>query len=239
MISVNVSRVREAVRDGRTWRTGIFKTPVSGSVRIGRLGLEGDEQGDQKHHGGVDQAVYAYTTGNYAHWRQELRRDDLPHGQFGENLTLEGLDPEDGGIAEDAVCIGDVFRFGGGAPSGGSLGDHGGGAVLQVSAPRAPCATLAMAMGDKEFVKAFLASGRIGFYLRVLQEGVVAAGDTVERVSVDPARLSVREATNLMYFGRHDVAGAARAAGVSALKAGWREKFAERAGGSRQHGKPR
>src|SRR5262249_50124324 len=118
LLSVNVSRPREVLHDGRVVRTGIFKEPVAGRVLVRRLNLDGDAQADLTVHGGLHKAVYVYPFEHYAFWAQELGRDDFAFGQFGENLTTEGL-------LEDAVHVGDVFRVGG--------------ALVQVSQPRVPC----------------------------------------------------------------------------------------------------
>lgn len=203
--SINVSSLRSAEVGGQTVQTGIFKKPVAGDVRVHSLGLEGDEQGDKKSHGGAHMAVYAYTAENYAHWRNELGQPELPFGKLGENLTIEGLD-------EATVCIGDRFRVGREVE-------------LEVSVPRAPCATLAMVMGDAEFPKRFLASLRLGFYLRVVREGVIRAGDAVERVHSDPARLSIAEVARLMFFDKENKVAIARAAVVEALSPKWRDRF--------------
>ncbi len=206
VISVNVSPVRKVEHNGRAVFTGIFKTPVSGAVVARKLGLEGDGQAEECH-GGVDMALYAFAREHYDFWKAELKREDLGPGKFGENLTVEGM-PETG------VCIGDRFRIGE--------------VEVEVSVPRAPCTKLAMAMGDAGFPKAFLATCNVGFYLRVVREGRVSAGDVIERVHADAARLSIQEVTRLMFFDVKNVKGAKKAAGVAALAEGWRKKFASR-----------
>ena len=172
LLSVNVARPRTVPLRGRTVSTAIFKEPVLFRVRVGRLNVEGDRQADLRVHGGPDQAVYAYDLSGYEHWRRELSRD-LPFGQFGENLTVSGL-------PETEVSIGDVYRVGG--------------ALLQVTRPRVPCAKLAMRMERPDFGKAFLASGRTGFYLRVLEEGEIGAGDPIERTAANPQHVTVASA---------------------------------------------
>lgn len=150
--------------------SGIRKLPAAGRVTVRRLGLAGDGQGNPEVHGGPDKAVYVYSLDHYAPWSRELGRSDLAPGIFGENLTVEGM-------VETAVKIGDIYRFGT--------------AVLQVTKPRAPCYKLVARMGLPDFQRTFLASGRVGFYCRVLEEGDVAAGDPVERVSTPPDALTV------------------------------------------------
>lgn len=157
LISVNTGKAR-MIDDGRSaFQTGIFKEPVPGPVQVTAEGLVGDSICDAKHHGGVDQAVYVYGSADYDWWAAELGRTLAP-GTFGENLTIDGL-------ASAALSIGDRICVGS--------------AVLQVTAPRAPCRTLAARMGDPAFVKRFRQAERPGFYCRVLQEGWVQAGDAV------------------------------------------------------------
>jgi MOSC domain-containing protein YiiM len=213
LLSVNVSLPKLVAHDGGMVLTGIFKEPVAGRVRMRTLNLDGDRQADLRVHGGVHKAVYAYPFEHYDHWRRELRRDDLRHGQFGENLTVEGL-------LEDEVHVGDVLRVGN--------------AVVQVSQPRTPCFKLGIKMGTQRFLKPFLRSGRIGFYLRVLEEGDVGEGDAIERVRSDPERLSIREVSRILYLDPEDLDGARRALRVEALSPTWRNSFAERLARARQ-----
>ena len=171
VLSVNVGRPR-AMRFGeRAVRTAIDKEPVLHRVRVGRTNLEGDRQADLRVHGGPDKAVYAYDLSGYAHFRRELATE-LPFGRFGENLSV-------GGLPETEVRLDDVYRVGT--------------ALLQVSQPRSPCFKLALRMGRPDFPTLFLESGRTGFYLRVLEEGDVGAGDAVALVDRDPRALTVLE----------------------------------------------
>ena len=158
VLSVNVAAPREIIANGKSVRTAIFKAPVDGRVALRRLGLEGDDQADKRVHGGLDQAVYAYDHSYYQQWQESLGRTDFEYGQFGENLTVKGL-------LDNEVCIGDVLSIGT--------------AEVQVSHPRTPCFKLGLKMGDPTFVKAFLESCCVGFYLRVLEEGEVPAGDEI------------------------------------------------------------
>src|SRR5262245_18920406 len=177
LVSDQSGRAREIEFRGRRVRTGIFKEPVLFRVRAGRLGLDGDVQADRRVHGGPEMAVYAYDLSGYAHWRRELG-EDFPFGQFGENLTVEG-------IAETEVRVDDVYRIGG--------------ALLQVSKPRSPCFKLALRMERPAFPRMFLESGRTGFYLRVLEEGDLGAGDPVKLVSRDPGALTVDQTVRRDY----------------------------------------
>lgn len=207
LLSVNVSRPREILHNGRVVRTGIFKEPVPGRVMLRTLNLDGDGQADLTNHGGLHRAVYAYPNENYGYWQRELGRDDLVFGQFGENFTVSGT-------TEDDARIGDVFRVGG--------------ALVQVSQPRPPCFKLGIKMGMPGFLKPFLASGRVGFYLRVLEEGEVGAGDAFELVESDQGRMTVREVSDLLFFEPDNLEGTRRALGIDALSPGWRESFEER-----------
>jgi MOSC domain-containing protein YiiM len=206
LVSVNVSLPRLVEFRGQAVSTSIFKEPVGRRVLVRRLSLEGDWQADLQSHGGLNKAVYAYPLEHYARWSEELGRDDLRPGQFGENLTLEGL-------TEETVRLGDVFRVGT--------------ALLRVTQPRYPCFKLGIKMGDPRFPRRFLASGRTGFYLRVFEEGEVGAGDTLELVE-QPDALTVRALWHLVLVDKGDVEGARRALRCPTLGREWREPLEER-----------
>jgi MOSC domain-containing protein YiiM len=207
LLSVNVSQPTEIAHGRGTVSTGIFKEPVAGRIMLRALNLDGDGQADLANHGGIHRAAYAYSIENYDYWRRELGRADLGFGQFGENFTVRGM-------VEDDVHIGDVFR----------VGD----ALVEVTQPRPPCFKLGIKMGMARFPKLFLASGRVGFYLRVLEEGEVGAGDVFERVESDPERVTVREMSHLLFFDPENLEGAKRALRIRALSPGWRGSFEER-----------
>lgn len=206
LLSVNVGLPREVSWKGRRVLTGIFKEPVSGSVRVGVTKLDGDGQADLSVHGGAWKAVYAYPSEHYAYWREELPDADLSMGAFGENLTTAGLD--------ESVGIGDVFDIGG--------------ARLAVTEPRFPCAKLAMRFALPDMPKRFLASRRSGFYLRVVREGELAAGDAIELVERGTDRLTVADVVELYAGERDDPEMLQRAVGARALRPEWRERFADR-----------
>jgi MOSC domain-containing protein YiiM len=209
VISVNVGQPRPVQWNGRTILTGIFKSPVAGRVRMRTLNLDGDRQADLSVHGGPDKAVYVYPSEHYDFWREELPGTDLPWGAFGENLTSEGWE-------EYEVHIGDRFRIGT--------------AEVVVTQPRMPCFKLGIKLGREDIVPRFLESGRPGFYLRVLEEGEVGAGDAMERIQEDPHRITVVDVVRL-YLDRDGSAGRdllERAVGVEALSPAWREGFARR-----------
>jgi MOSC domain-containing protein YiiM len=172
VISVNVGRPREIQVDDEVVRTSIFKSPVAGTVHVGRVNLEGDEQSDLTVHGGVRKAVYVYPSEHYAFWRAELPGVDLPWGAFGENLTTEGL-------LEEAVAPGDRLRIGA--------------AEFVVTQPRTPCYKLAIRLQRADIIKRFLNSGRSGFYLSVAKEGSLAAGNPIAILSHDQAAITVAQ----------------------------------------------
>lgn len=206
VVSVNVGLPQTVEHKGRQIRTAIFKSPVAGPVRVGRLNLDGDGQADLRVHGGEDKAVYAYPSEHYAFWAQELRRE-FAWGQFGENLTVAGL-------LEDDVFIGDVLR----------IGD----ARFEVTQPRTPCFKLAMKMQIDDFIHRFAASLRTGFYLRVLAEGTVAAGAAITREVCGTGGLTVREAFRLRHDQTPAPAALRRALSAPALSPGWRHAYEKR-----------
>jgi MOSC domain-containing protein YiiM len=207
LVSVSAGRPREVVSRGKTVRTSIFKSPVAGRVRVAALNIDGDEQSDLEVHGGVDKAVYAYPMEHYAFWRRELPDLEFPWGAFGENLTTEGL-------SEETVAIGDRFRIGS--------------AEFAVTQPRMPCYKLGLRFNRPEIVKAFLRSGRTGFYFAVLKEGELGAGDAVEPVGAAEPRLSVLDVTRLYASGGGDPGLLRRASELPALPQDWRDHFRER-----------
>ncbi len=205
--SVNVSMPKDIVHNGKTVTTGIFKEPVEGRRMLRRLNLDGDGQADLWGHGGAFRAVYVYSFENYAYWAGELGRDDFNPGQFGENFTVEGM-------LEDEIRVGDRFQIGG--------------ALLEVSQPRVPCYKLAIKMGIEGFQNQFMASGRMGFYFRVLEEGEVGAGDAIDLVQRNPQALTVRDVNELLYFDKKNLKGTAEAFEIPALSHGWKGSFEER-----------
>ena len=207
LLSVNVSLPKEIQHNGKTITTGIFKEPVNDRVMLRELNLAGDGQADLVGHGGVYKSVYVYSIHNYDYWQQELKRNDFAFGQFGENFTVEGM-------LENEVCVGDVFRVGA--------------ALVEVTQPRVPCFKLGIKMDWSKFPKVFLQSCRVGFYLGVLEEGEVGAGDVIERTKTDPEGMTVREVCQLLYFDQKNLEGAKKALRIQALSPGWRGSFEER-----------
>jgi MOSC domain-containing protein YiiM len=184
-------------------RTAIWKCPVPGRRRVGRLNLEGDRQGDLAGHGGEQRAIYVYQIESYRYWQEQLTRTDFVHGQFGENFTVEGL-------PDDVVSIGDRYRIGS--------------ALFEVTQPRVTCYRLGIRMNEPRMAALLTSSGRPGFYLRVLQEGEVGAGDEIVKAGEADERLTVAEINALLYSPNHPHDVLERALRIEALSSGWRRR---------------
>jgi ferredoxin-NADP reductase/MOSC domain-containing protein YiiM/ferredoxin len=204
LLSVNVGLPRDIEWRGRTVHTAIWKDPVPGRCRVGRLNLDGDGQGDRAGHGGEQRAVFVYQIESYRYWQERLQRTGFVHGQFGENFTIEGL-------PDDAVCIGDRYR----------IGD----AVFEVTQPRVTCYRVGIRMNEPRMAALLTSSGRPGFYFRVLQEGAVGAGDDIVKVGEAAQRMTVAEINALLYFPDHPRDRLERALRIEALSPGWRASF--------------
>jgi MOSC domain-containing protein YiiM len=187
--------------------TAIFKETIVGRLMLRRLNLDGDQQADLTVHGGPEKAVYVYPVEHYAYWRRELPEMSLPHGMFGENLTISGL-------SEGTLHIGDRFR----------IGD----AEVMVTQPRLPCYKLGIRFGRPDMLKRFLASRRTGWYLSVQREGEIGAGDTLDPIAGDPDAITVADVTELYVRDRGNADLLRRAIATPALPQDWREFFAER-----------
>ncbi|CAD6517339.1 Flavohemoprotein [Paraburkholderia hiiakae] len=204
LLSVNVGLPRDIEWKGRTVHTGIWKDPVRGRCRAGRLNLDGDGQGDLAGHGGEQRAVFVYQIESSRYWQAELKRNDLAYGQFGENFTIEGL-------PDSEVCIGDRYR----------IGD----ALFEVTQPRVTCYRVGIRMNEPQMAAMLTSSGRPGFYLRVLQEGEVGAGDEIVKVGGASERMSVAQVNALLYSAHHPRDQLERALRIEALSPGWRRSF--------------
>jgi ferredoxin-NADP reductase/MOSC domain-containing protein YiiM len=204
LLSVNVGMPKDVPWQGKTVFTGVFKEPVSGPRRARRLNIDGDGQGDLGGHGGEQRAVFVYQLGSYRYWERELGRDDLVHGQFGENFTIEGL-------ADDEVCIGDRFRIGG--------------AVFEVTQPRVTCYRVGIRMNDPRIPALLVSHHRPGFYFRVLEEGDVEAGDEIVKLADGPEQMTVAEVDALLYTPGHPRQQLLRALRIPALSPGWQGAF--------------
>ena len=191
----------------RPFRTAAVKTPHDHPVRLTAFGFVGDEQGDVKHHGGPDKAVCCYPAEHYDAWRVEGL--DLPDGAFFENLTLRGA-------TEDKVYLGDVYR----------VGD----AVVQVTQPRTPCATISKKWANKDLPKLMMKANRCGFYLRVIEEGEVSVGDRFEFVSRLPDAVSSAFVSRIMNVEHGDLAAMHELLDAPEFPERWRQQLRRRLG---------
>ncbi len=198
LLSVNVGTPREFTFGGRTARSAIWKTPVAGRVAVRGVNLAGDDQADRGSHGGPDKAVYAYAVEDTRWWERELGRPVEP-GEFGENLTTEGIDVSGASIGE-RWAIGSV--------------------VLEVSEPRIPCWRLAVRMNDPLFPRRFTEALRPGSYLRIVVEGELGAGDAIRVLERPDSGLTVRDVFRI-YTRDHDEAG--RVLAVAGISQAWKE----------------
>ena len=204
VLSIQVGRPQQLTWEDAPVLTSIVKHSVTGPVRVGTLNLAGDEQSDLTVHGGAEKAVYAYPSEHYPYWREQLPEIDFPPGAFGENLTTEGL-------IETALAIGDQL--------------HIGTAQFVVTQPRLPCYKLGVRFQRRDMVKRFFKSDRMGFYLRVVRPGTIAAGDAIELRPTTEPRLSVADVVHLYTTERANRDMLRRASQLTALPAHWRERF--------------
>ena len=200
VVSVNVGLPRDVAWQGRTVRTAVWKQPVTGRIFAGRLNLAGDGQADLHAHGGEQRALLVYQLESYRHWASYLGRSDLVAGNFGENLTVDGL-------ADSEVCIGDRFRIGG--------------AVVEVSQPRDTCYRVGIRLQHPEIPALLVAHRRPGFYFRVIQEGEIGPGDRIEKLSDGPEHMTVAEIDALLYSAEHPLEALRRAIRIPALSKDW------------------
>jgi MOSC domain-containing protein YiiM len=196
LLSVNVGLPRDVTWNGKTVRTAVWKSPVTGRRMVRKLDIDGDAQADLAGHGGEHRAVFLYRMDSYHYWERFLVRNDFTFGQFGENLTVEGL-------PDDEVCIGDRYRIGG--------------AVFEVTQPRVTCYRVGIRMNEPRMPALLVAHGRPGFYFRVLQEGEVGAGDDIVKITDGPERISVAEIDALLYLPGHSSERLRRALQIPAL----------------------
>ncbi len=204
VISVNIGVPRKIQINGQEVDTSIFKSPVSGKVRVGKLNLEGDVQADKAAHGGEHRALMIYQMQSYEFWRKELMRDDLTYGQFGENLTVQGM-------ADEEVCIGDRYQIGT--------------CLFEVTQPRVTCFKVGISIGVPEMPALLVAKRRPGFYFRVLREGELTAGDEIIKVADGPEGMSVADVDGLLYSANHPAEKLRQALNIPALSAGWQSSF--------------
>lgn len=207
VLSVNVGLPREFEYGGRPARSAIWKEPVAGRIPVRGVNLAGDDQADRKAHGGPDKAVYAYAVEDVRWWEGELRRSLLP-GQFGENLTTEG-------VAVNDALVGERWKVGT--------------AVLEVSEPRVPCWRLGVRMEDPRFPRRFTEALRPGAYLRIIAEGDVGAGDDIDVVERPDHDLTVRDVLRIYAFDHDAVERLAVAPRLSGSWRGWARRLMEKA----------
>ena len=204
LVSINVGLPRDIPWKGETVRTAIWKQPVQGRRRVGRLNVAGDGQGDLAGHGGEHRAVMVYQTGSYRYWESQLGRSDFTVGQFGENFTVDGL-------SDDEVCIGDRYRIGS--------------ALFEVTQPRVTCYRVGIRMDEPAMAALLVSHHRPGFYFRVLEEGDVGAGDEITKVADGPERITVADIDALLYLPGRSREQLKRSMRIPALSPGWKSSL--------------
>ncbi|WP_405060022.1 MOSC and FAD-binding oxidoreductase domain-containing protein [Kribbella sp. NBC_01505] len=211
LLSVNVGMPQNVEWNGHTVYTGVWKRPVDGPAMVRRLNIDGDGQGDTGGHGGEMRAVLIYQIQSYRYWEKHFGRDDFDYGQFGENLTVDGMPDEE-------VCIGDRYRIGA--------------AEFEVTQPRVTCYRVGMRMGEPELPALLVSHHRPGFYCRVITEGQIQAGDSIVKTKAGPGGLSVADTDALLYLPNRDLAKLRIAVDIPALSPGWQGSFRELLHGS-------
>ena len=206
LLSVNVGLPKNVGWQGHTVHTGIWKRSVDGPRMVRRLNIDGDGQGDLNGHGGEQRAVLVYQIESYRHWQDHFGRDDFEYGQFGENFTVDEL-------ADDEVHVGDRYRIGE--------------AEFEVTQPRVTCFRVGMRLGEPELPALLVGHHRPGFYLRVITEGQVQAGDQIVRTQVGRHALSVADIDALLYLPGRDIEQLRAAVDIPALSPGWQQSFSE------------
>src|SRR6201998_247518 len=204
LLSVNVGLPCEVQWKGKSVAPAIWKSPVAHRVFARRLNLDGDGQGDLAGHGGEHRAVMVYQLESYRHWESHLQRKDFEYGQFGENLTVDGL-------ADNEVCIGDRYRIGG--------------ALFEVTQPRVTCYRVGIRMDNPQMPSLLVSHKRPGFYFRVIEEGEICAGDEIVKVADGPERITVAEIDALLYLPGRQPHQLQRALRIPSLSAGWKQSL--------------
>lgn len=216
LISLQIGRPAEhmsPIKDGKEaeWVSSIWREPVSGRVHLSRTDLDGNAQADLKNHGGPDKAVCCYSAEHYPDWRTALglSEAEFSHGAFGENWTLTGL-------TEDAVCLGDLYTVGA--------------AKVQVSQPRMPCWKVGRRWERPDLPGEMTKTGRTGFYLRVLEEGEIGAGDALTLEDRPLPDCTVARLNDALYVYKNDALQDEELARLPLLAEAWRRTFRRRAG---------
>lgn len=207
LLSIHIGKAKKVSHNGKTVTTGIFKNKVEGRLLVTKTGIKGDEQANLKVHGGINKAVYAYPSEHLEFWKQQRRDLEFYPGVFGENLSTSGL-------SEAEVCVGDIFQIGE--------------VKLSETTPRMPCHKLGIKMKDKAFIKEFLKAERTGFYFKVLKQGEIQAGESIQKVGDDGYGLSVKELVQLHTTRKNDIELLNKAGNSPTLLEEWRSRFTEK-----------
>ena len=196
---------------GKPWKSAIFKIAQNKEIFANELGFYGDSVADTIHHGGPEKAIFANSWQNYPSWEKFLNLKNLPLGAMGENLTVDGLD-------ENSVCIGDVHKIG-------SL-------ILQVSQPRKPCFKLSKRWNTAGMAKEIFATGRTGWYYRVLEKGSCKTGDKIEILRQDEIKMSIMELNKLFFDPKNNFYLKEKLDILTTVTKGWQETVKARIDGS-------
>ncbi len=205
LLAISVGKPKLVNWQNKEVLTSIFKTPVSGPIKINKENIEGDQAADLKVHGGIDKAVYAYSFDTYPWWQEKLGLDSLPFGSLGENLTFDSLD-------ENNIFVGDVFEIGT--------------CQLEAVQPRLPCFKLGIKFGDQKIVQIFNDYHRSGVYFRVKKEGIIEAGDSLKLISSENIKASISELFQFIKDkNRTSPERATQLSQIKSLNEKWRDKF--------------
>ncbi|MEM7551967.1 MAG: MOSC domain-containing protein [Bacteroidota bacterium] len=207
LVSVNVGKPQTVNWKGKEVETGIYKESVDGVVKVNSLNLEGDQQADLKVHGGVSKAVYAYPSEHYEYWKSVYPEKNLDWGKFGENLTTSG-------VLETEINVGDQYKIGS--------------AIFEVTEPRMPCYKLGIKMEDDSILKKFLEANYSGFYFKVVQQGELQAGDSIELVQRDDYGFTVSEMSSLYWNEKKNKPLLEKALGFPKLLDSWKPFFEDK-----------
>jgi MOSC domain-containing protein YiiM len=204
IISIQTGLPKDVTFQGKTVRTGIFKSKIQGPVHAKTLNLVGDGQADLTVHGGVDKAIYAYSLDAYSWWKKMRPEDAFDGGAMGENLSVDQM-------LEDQIFIGDTYEVGE--------------AVLQVAQPRFPCYKLGVKFNDLNILKMFIQSKRPGVYFRVLKEGLINADQEFKLIGTEKIKLSLSELFSYVHESQIDPSRAAECINIKSLPKSYRDKF--------------
>lgn len=204
ILSVNISKPTSVFVKGKEIKTGYFKNPVEQAIYLGKTDVTNDSVIDRVHHGGLDKACYLYGYNHYKFWKTKYPNLEFDFGMFGENITVENLD-------ETRIKIGDIFK----------VGD----AKIQVSQPRQPCYKMGLKFKDPKIVNTFRSTTYSGIYVRVLTEGFVKKGDTLDLIEKDENAQTVSEIFKLIYSTKPENADLEKAISNPFLADHIKEKF--------------